>query len=185
MQNRYIPPNSAKREFSEIGVIIYTFQNEKINQPCAIAYSGKRSKADFHFRFANMEQREKHIRDYLNLMYDKMKRKEERIRERLAFKHTLKVGDILTRSWGYEQTNVDFYQVVELKEKMVKIREIDSVMPNGEEGFMTGYVIPIKDKFIGEKISKRKVLVGNVIKINNHAYAYMWNGNPQRVSWYG
>lgn len=38
---------------------------------------------------------------------------------------TVAVGDVFVSSWGYEQTNVNFYQVVALHGKtMVTIREI-------------------------------------------------------------
>ena len=38
----------------------------------------------------------------------------------------LNVGDILDSHWGYEQTNVDYYEVVGLTPKGVKIRQIES-----------------------------------------------------------
>lgn len=40
-------------------------------------------------------------------------------------KFGVKVGDIFYASWGYEQTNVDFFQVIELKgESSVIVREV-------------------------------------------------------------
>jgi hypothetical protein len=49
----------------------------------------------------------------------------QRREERKSFKHTLKEGDILSCSWGYDQTNVDFYQVTKVvSDKTVKIRQI-------------------------------------------------------------
>ena len=38
---------------------------------------------------------------------------------------TVAVGDVFASSWGYEQTNVDFYQVVALHGRtMVTVRKI-------------------------------------------------------------
>ena len=40
-------------------------------------------------------------------------------------KHPLQIGSILYTSWGYEQTNIDFYQVIELiGTSTVVLREI-------------------------------------------------------------
>lgn len=40
-------------------------------------------------------------------------------------KFGVQVGDIFSSSWGYEQTNVDFYQVIELVgETSVRVREV-------------------------------------------------------------
>ena len=38
--------------------------------------------------------------------------------------HSLKVGDILSSSWGYDQTNNDFYQVVKTSKSCVWLIEV-------------------------------------------------------------
>lgn len=44
-------------------------------------------------------------------------------------KYGVKVGDIFAASWGYEQTNVDFFQVVALVgESSVRVREVRPAM---------------------------------------------------------
>ena len=56
------------------------------------------------------------------------------------------VGDIYHTSWGYEQTNIDFYQVVALKGKHTMIvQRLRS--KSGENSGMTGYKRPIRDRF--------------------------------------
>lgn len=46
-----------------------------------------------------------------------------------ANKFGVKVGDIFTASWGYDQTNVDFFQVIELVgTTSVRVREINLCM---------------------------------------------------------
>lgn len=48
-------------------------------------------------------------------------------------KYGVKVGDIFESSWGYEQTNVDFFQVVALAGKTsVRVREVRPMMINEE-----------------------------------------------------
>ena len=38
--------------------------------------------------------------------------------------HPFKVGDVFVESWGYNQTNIDFYEVTKVTPKSVYIREI-------------------------------------------------------------
>jgi hypothetical protein len=49
-------------------------------------------------------------------------------------KYGVKVGDLYSASWGYEQTNVDFFQVVELVgETMVRVKEVMPVIVETKE----------------------------------------------------
>ncbi|MDV7561100.1 hypothetical protein R4576_18040 [Acinetobacter baumannii] len=83
------------------------------------------------------------------------------------FRDELEVGTILYTSWGYEQTNVEFYQVVSVKGAFCEIREVAKVSHDLTD--MSGKVIPKPNSFIGEPI-KRKILNGYV-KIHNSANA--------------
>ena len=51
--------------------------------------------------------------------------------------HHYKVGDILYNSWGYNQTNVDWYQVIKVKPKSIVIHPIAGDYK--ETGFLSGY----------------------------------------------
>lgn len=57
-----------------------------------------------------------------------------------------KVGDIVYNSWGYEQTNIDFAQVVAVGERSVTIRAIcgETVQATG---WASARVRPLKDRF--------------------------------------
>lgn len=60
----------------------------------------------------------------------------------------LAVGDVLRASWGYDQTNVDYYEVIELVGKAsVKVREI--AQDKKEEGFMCGRTVPKPGEYCG------------------------------------
>jgi hypothetical protein len=71
----------------------------------------------------------------------------------------VKIGQIFRRSWGYDQTNVDYFQVVALKAKTVVVREINHAQVKGSEGFMSCNVVPVKDSFIETSLA-RQVKVG-------------------------
>ncbi|MBO0596960.1 hypothetical protein I2485_07020 [Nesterenkonia sp. E16_7] len=46
--------------------------------------------------------------------------------------HGLPVGTVLVSSWGYDQTNIDFYEVTKATPKTVLIRPISTVKEDGE-----------------------------------------------------
>ena len=59
------------------------------------------------------------------------------------------VGQILWDSWGYEQTNIDFYQVVEVKPRSVVIRKIAQDIVEST-GWASENVKPARNQFIGK-----------------------------------
>lgn len=121
--------------------------------PIVRAYKARATKPFVSHRFATLEK----AHDYIYRLTVAEKRiGEEKAAAREAAKkpHTLAVGDILYTSWGYEQTNVEFYQVIELKGKtVVVVREIKREII--ESSYMAGNVIPVPNAFIGDAIERR------------------------------
>lgn len=72
---------------------------------------------------------------------------------------TVRIGDIFNTCWGYEQTNVEFYQVVSLHgTKTAGLREIASQIVKDTGGY-SARVRPVPDKFISDEVHKRRVRV--------------------------
>lgn len=68
----------------------------------------------------------------------------------------IKVGDIFVSSWGYEQTNVDFYQVVKLVGKStIEILPIQSKCTDHEG--MSWREQPIPHKFTSKVPTRKRV----------------------------
>ena len=92
----------------------------------------------------------------------------------------LEVGDVYAASWGYDQTNIDFYQCVGITPsgKSVSVRKIGAALiEGGSRGW--DYVVPIKDYFIGDQYTRR-VRRNNYhpsISVTSYASAYRttWN----------
>lgn len=81
----------------------------------------------------------------------------------------VEIGDVLMASWGYEQTNIDYYMVIELVGKVsVKIVKIGA--HREETGFMSGICTPDKTTIIGEPMKKR--VKGTRVKIDDVCTAY-------------
>lgn len=75
-------------------------------------------------------------------------RRSKRMAARAAIVNRWKPGDLLVNSWGYDQTNIDYWQVVATTAKTVTIRRIGSKTIPGSEGFMQSDVLPAKDSFL-------------------------------------
>ena len=134
-------------------------------EPLIIAYcvrmksKARFPKALFNYRFKSPER----MAEYCSEWIERVEKNINSNNERKAIKkeaqknmnHNYVEGSIIYNSWGYDQTNIDFYQVVESKEKSVILREIASSTVAGSEGFMSASVKPIKDYFVGEPILKR------------------------------
>lgn len=92
--------------------------------------------------------------------------------------HTLAVGDILVSSYGYEQTNVDFYEVVAVQNRTVILREL--AQEREATGPMSGHAVPRLGHYVGEPIRKR-ANPRNGVKLAAGVYAHPWNGS--KVYW--
>jgi hypothetical protein len=111
-----------------------------------------------HYRYSNVDRIKESIKRFIDnensFISRKQKEKENKKTYRQEMKNPFKIGDILYDSWGYEQTNIDFYQVTNISDKSVWIREISSEMVPGTQGHDSSNVRPLKDHFIGEEIRK-------------------------------
>ena len=83
----------------------------------------------------------------------------------------IEAGDILNTCWGYEQTNREFFQVIEVKGHFAILREIAQV--SEETSFLAGHCVPQADTFIGEPIRRR--INGDSVKIDGCRRAHKWN----------
>ena len=95
---------------------------------------------------------------------------------------SIKKGTIYYTSWGYDQTNVEFYQVVEYKgAKTLVLKEIQQ--KTAEEGRDSSRVLPMADSFIDDKEYTFRV---NTVypKVGKYKqYARLHNGESKYTSW--
>jgi len=143
-----------------------------------MAFAGKSTKPLWHLRFRDRAQLDKKIEAEVASRSAIVSEKQKRQQQRSEFQHTLEVGDILYSSWGYDQTNADFYQVVEVMGKSVKIREI-AAKHVGEDS-----AVAVVGKFVGPPLLKR-VAQGNSVRLNSYSSAYPWDGKPKYVTPFG
>jgi len=162
-------PEGAECRLSATGAAtVYVYANGA-GQPCARGFYGRSVKPAFAFRFRDMPAREAKIEQFFAGAEQSAARLAARHAERRAKlaqpQDHLKVGDILEASWGYDQTNIDHFQVVKLVGKrMVEIRKIGQ--QSHEDGFMQGECVPVRDAFLkDEKPLRRRVNEDGSVKI--------------------
>lgn len=97
----------------------------------------------------------------------------------------LKIDDIFVCSWGYEQTNIDFYQIIKLTEKTATVRQIEGRIIE-QDGNFSGTVEPKKDAFKGKPLRRKIKRYGNQIfvNINSFSSASLWDGKPEYYTSY-
>lgn len=150
-----------------------------------------------HYRFATAERAQ--------LWIDSEKAKFARANERRALKAQAKkaaraemvnpfvVGDICSYSWGYDQTNIEFFQVIAITRATVTLHQIASESVKGSEGFMSDNRIPVKDAFLADEKPFTKTLQIYVAHDGTasdprismpHGSCDKWDGKPEYCSWY-
>jgi hypothetical protein len=150
---------------------------ELMNAKCLKKNSKSRygPKAFFWIRFKSMERLAEYCNEWISnkekIAAGEAERKAKKKELMKNPNHHYKVGNIIYNSWGYEQTNIDFFQVVEAKPKSIKIQRIcRQFVENQPAGYssMSAFVMPAKNEFIGEPILKK--IQANVCYNGNHSY---------------
>jgi len=145
----------------------------------------------FHIQFRSTERMfehaDKHLADLEAKRVYKAERAAEKKERTTMARNSVIVDDIFVSSWGYEQTNVDAFQVVEkIGNATVVLRPIACRAVEGTEisHGMAQNVVPVHNAFIGEEtITKRITEYG--IKINSYSSAFQWDGKREFYnSWY-
>ena len=144
-------------------------------------------KIEFNYRFSDEARMiaycENFLADLERAEQYKAERKAKRDAARKEAIANVAEGDLFVASWGWEQTNVDAYQVVAKKGASVVLREIALESIEGSEGFMCDRVRPVKDAFIGEEIKKR--IAGKHINVDDVRCAFpAEEGKDFYRSWY-
>lgn len=171
-------PEEKTALVSEHDVVGYFYTSRK-GDVALMVFTGKGNKPDIHSAYFTEEQRENAWKNICSNVQRNEERKTQRKVERTA-PHTLEVGDILDSSWGYDQTNIDFYQVTEVTGKnTVKVREIGKTREESDH-YTYENVSASKGHFLEQaKEMTKRVNGSNGIKISSFQYATPWDGKSK------
>ena len=168
----FIPAGAVKVAHKHSQAVAYVWTDRQ-GRPCAKLFYGKAAKPVWHYHFASEERRAQRIANGFAHYQAHEANQAERRAARIAKGRGVAVGDVLRTCWGYEQTNVEWFQVVELVGKsMVVVREIASDIEETE--FMQGKTVPMVDRFKGEAL--RRVARDGAVKIDDVRTA--WKVEP-------
>jgi hypothetical protein len=145
-----------------------------------------------NFVFENIEKATEYCENYIASAKKSYDIKNERLAaKRLANKLVnasdyYKIDDVIVNTWGYEQTNVEFYKVVKVLPKSI---EIVAVQSSQVEGSMYGHgmaceLTPTDTVIPGKGYTLRVKEKGYLSNPQSYYYFHKWSGQPQYCSWY-
>lgn len=138
------------------------------------------------YKFKSVELMNDYINKFNMAQLIKEQQKEQEKIKRAQLKKDLinpfKVGDLLYYSWGYDQTNIDFWQVVKVTAKTIDVSRLNQKIIE-YTGFMSETVEPIKDSFCGNRIVTKHLQIDKSGKVYITGL-WLYDGKPKNQSHY-
>jgi len=157
----YIPTGARKVAHNHSTAVAYVYENR--DRPCAMVFFGKAQKPAWRYAYTSDEKRFAAITAFFNACQAKEQATRDRRAARTARGIGLAVGDILSAQWGYDQTNVDWFEVTALiGATMVEIREICE--DREETEWLQGKTVPLPGTYKGEPM--RRKASGGYVRID-------------------
>ena len=149
---RFIPEGyELTIDHKELGITVYTRDGETLGGLCFV---GKAVKPTWFYRFKSIEQRNKEIEQTFARVQSKVDRKaQEKAKKSEAMQnHGVVVGDVFKCEWGYDQTNIDYYEVIAVTGKTATICRIGCL--SEDTAWLQGESVPQLGAFIGKPFKK-------------------------------
>lgn len=172
-------PDSITEQYGEL--LFFMYHSLKYNKPAAGYFAKRGIKPSENYAFKSNEDRAEWITKK-KLAHDKDRQEE---RERLAKyevdRQKFVAGAILVSSWGWEQTNIDFYIILERKGDFVLLQEIGQ--QREYTGFEQGKCVPNPEEKKGQPFRKKVTKYGSV-NLESYKYCGLWDGKPEHWTAY-
>lgn len=138
-------------------------------------------KPTFHYKFKSLAEMHNFINERKTRILIQVENEKRYLKEGKQAKEKIQPGTILYSSWGYEQTNIDYYIVLSRKNDFVNIVEISKKREyNGAD---QGTCMPDKSKEIGE-IFRKKITQHGTINLNSYSSCSAWDGTKNHFTSY-
>lgn len=190
-RDRYLPETREEITRDGINAIVYLFERD--GKVCAVGFEGKGEKPKFRYNWgSNAERRSAYINWFFGDVKQRQDKRAARVAERRAnaaafdASEHVKVGDIVTNSWGYDQTNIDYYVVVKVGKKFLTLRPC-AAQKSGD--MMQGTCVPLPEKLTGEPERHAAYICDYLndkpVGVNfKHGAGRLWDGKPESWSSY-
>lgn len=179
-REHYLPPEAKDQKPLEpegTDLQIWTWEGDVrgAKRPYGIAFAGKANKPLWHYAFGSEGSRSEEIKKTIEHRKQYLESKAKQKEDKANFQHGLEPGAILVCSWGYDQTQADFYQVTDVKGKNVVIREL------AKKRVGDSSVTAIPNQFDGPPMTKRPGgSAGHPsVRVNSFSSAHLWDGKPE------
>lgn len=158
---------------------------------CSV-WRGKAKKPYANYLFNSVEHREQWLVRQIEADRVATVAKAERAAARKTdtekMRDSITVGTILYTSWGYDQTNVEFYQVVERPSRAVAIIRQIGCETVTDTGSMSSNVRPVRDAFCQNEEHIRKIINGQGVSFESYRHGWPWDHERDakgvHCSWY-
>jgi hypothetical protein len=179
-KERYIPAGYVPLAIENAAdVVVYT--NNDNGKFSAICFAGKAVNPTWYYLFRSEEAMLAQVAKTVNNRIARAAEVAKYKAERLA-PTNLKEGDILYCSWGYDQTQVDFYKVKEVVgNNRIKIVPMTAIVAKQSTG--ADYMVAGEEK--GTPMLKVANGRQNSVKITSYSNAYLWDGQPKYETAFG
>ena len=170
-------PNAEKTSYGKLIIITYTNRHGVF---CAAAFKHSH-RPEFNYAYKNEQARNEHLAQRIKQEQEAEERDIVYLQKKQVEIEKFIPGAILVSSWGYEQTNIDFFLILERENDFVVIQEVGS--HKEQTGFMSGVCTPNVDVKIGEPFRK-KISKYATINIKSFIHTQLWSGNAMGYSSY-
>lgn len=178
-----LPPDAPR------GTEVFFSERERNGKTayCLIPFTGKAQKPEMNLYgyYRSPEARQAALDNWLTNITASAQAKQARREARRAAVCPFAVGDILSGSWGYDQTNIEYYRILAQRGRRVTLRELEHETIAGSEGFMCATVKPGEE--FGPEISRLAQTYdgrGWYVKLHESCDLHPWDGRPDYESHY-
>lgn len=171
MTTRKFTPSLGQRIAAKTGAWeawLYISDNGK---QCLVFYRGNATRPACHFNFKSRAFALRALVTYAkdaDAAHSARQASKAARRAALAQGHDLVLGDVLYSSWGYDQTNVNFYQITAvIGKRTVEVREL--LQQSVGTGRDSGQCVPKPNQFTGQPMRKM-VDARNQVNVHNASF---------------
>lgn len=185
----FIPKGAIKVTDKKSDAVAYVANSPRADGSTrfhVVAFCANRQKPDINATYRNEPYMQSQIAEFFASRQRSVAYKAEK-KAKAEAPIKLTVGTILTGSWGYDQTNREFWQVVGFAgNKSVKLRPVQmiDVSKSDSGAAMAGQFIPHVGNFVGTEVVTKLVTDGNRVRLNKYCTLRPWEGKPEYASWY-
>jgi hypothetical protein len=158
-------------------------QRQSKGLPTIRVFIGRSTKPTANYYYKSIEKMEASLNEYKSRANSRQEHKKENKAKKGLFIPTSKVGDIFCNSWGYDQTNIDYYQIIDKPSNYYAIvKQINSkVIDTTRAGDYL--VAPNKGSFSERYPEEIRVKIKNgyngseAFRVNSYSNAYSCSEN--------